>query len=144
MYKHTQIGWVVIIAALIIMIVMPLLLCKGYAILNACISLIIGALLFLLFSVLTVTVDNELIRVSFGIGLITIKIALKDAVSCKPMRNKWWWGWGIHGYPGKCWLLNVSGLDAVELVMKSGMKYFIGTDEPDKLCEAIRLSGRML
>ena len=141
MYKHTQVGWVVIIAALIIMGIMPFLLFKGYGpimIINACISLFIGVLLLVLFSTLTVTVDKELVRVSFGVGLITIKIALLDIVSCKPMKNKWWWGWGIHGYPGKSWLLNVSGLDSVELIMDSGMKYFIGTDEPDRLCEAVR------
>lgn len=107
-------------------------------ILNACISLFIGVLLLVLFSTLTIIVDDESVKVKFGVGLITIKIALKDIITCNPNKNKWWWGWGIHGYPGRSWLLNVSGLDSIKLEMTDGMKYYIGTDEPEKLCVAIR------
>ncbi len=36
------------------------------------------------------------------------------------------------------WLFNVSGRDAVELKMKSGRTYRIGTDRPDALEAAVR------
>ena len=36
------------------------------------------------------------------------------------------------------WLFNVSGLQAVEIFLRSGKKYRIGTDEPERLVEAIR------
>ncbi len=140
MYKHTQTGWLVIALALFLMIILPFLLPRGYGMLimmNICVSVAIGLLLLLLFSSLTVTVSKEMLKVIFGIGLITIKIPLNDVTAVKAVKNNWWWGWGIHGYPGKCWLFNVSGFDSVEVSTKSGMKYLIGTDEPDKLSSAI-------
>jgi hypothetical protein len=39
--------------------------------------------------------------------------------------------------PGQGWLWNVSGIDAVELTMKNGDRFRIGTDEPEKLVTAI-------
>jgi len=53
------------------------------------------------------------------------------------VRNQWWWGWGIRLIPGG-WLYNVSGLDAVELKMKNGRIFRIGTDEAQRLAEFIQ------
>ena len=36
------------------------------------------------------------------------------------------------------WIYNVSGFDAIELTMKNGKIYRIGTDEPEKLEAAIK------
>lgn len=36
------------------------------------------------------------------------------------------------------WFYNVSGLSAVEIKLKTGIKYRIGTDVPQELEEAIR------
>ena len=36
------------------------------------------------------------------------------------------------------WMYNVSGLDAVEIELKGGGRFRIGTDEPDELVRAIR------
>jgi len=41
----------------------------------------------------------------------------------------WLVGWGIR-WTGSGWLFNVSGLDAVELSLKSGRRFRIGTDDP--------------
>jgi len=38
------------------------------------------------------------------------------------------------------WIFNVSGFDAVELIMKNGKIYRIGTDEPIKLESAITVA----
>jgi hypothetical protein len=54
------------------------------------------------------------------------------------VRNRWWWGWGIRRIGRGQWLFNVSGLDAVELSMKNGKTYRIGTDEPQRLCEVVQ------
>jgi hypothetical protein len=67
-----------------------------------------------------------------------LRIKISEIVSLKIVRNKWWYGFGIHGWWGKGWLLNVSGLNAVELKMKNGMTYRIGTDEPQKLNDSIQ------
>jgi hypothetical protein len=89
-----------------------------------------------LFSALTVRVDNTSVTARFGPGLIRKSFSLADIVSCGPVRNHWWYGWGIRKIPGG-WLYNVSGLDAVELRMKNGRVYRVGTDEPKALAAAI-------
>ena len=45
-------------------------------------------------------------------------------------------GWGIH-HVGDGWLFNIYGFDAVELHFHSGKRAVIGTDEAEKLAEAI-------
>jgi hypothetical protein len=90
-----------------------------------------------LFWSLTVDVSNELVTLAFGVGLIRYKLPMSNVVSARIRRIKWYSGFGIHGWPGKGWLLNVSGLDTVELTMKNGMRYLIGTDEPQQLYDAI-------
>jgi hypothetical protein len=148
MYKHTQIGWLMIVVAAIMLVFLPVTVIQGHGSTRGSgmgIVLGIAAIIILLFfSTLTVQLDNEAIAFSFGVvRLIRRTLLLKDVVSHKTVRGKWWcWSWGIHGWPRKGWLYNVSGLAAVEFVMRNGMKYYIGTDEPDKLCEAIQQATR--
>jgi hypothetical protein len=91
----------------------------------------------LLFRDLTVTVSEEWITASFGVGLFRKKIALSEVVSCKRVKNSWLTGWGIRYGPGFV-LYSISGLEAVELEVRGQKrKVRIGTDEPDELCAAI-------
>jgi hypothetical protein len=54
------------------------------------------------------------------------------------VKNKWYFGWGVRRwFWPKMWIYNVSGFDAVEIVLKNGNIYRIGTDEPEKLERAI-------
>jgi hypothetical protein len=53
------------------------------------------------------------------------------------VKNPWYYGWGIHLTPSG-WLYNVSGFWAVELQMKNGKKYRIGTDDPEGLVQVIQ------
>ena len=94
----------------------------------------------LLISSLTVKIDADFVRVIFGMGMFRKKFALKNIVCCRAVKNKWWHGWGIHTCQGGGWLYNVSGFDAVEITMISGKKNRIGTDEPEKLADAITLA----
>ncbi len=89
-----------------------------------------------LFYKLTVQIKDGLVEFWFGPGLIRKKIPLDEIVSCRPVRNNWWHGWGIHRFGGGV-LYNVSGLDAVEIELMSGKKLRIGTDQPEKLAEVI-------
>ena len=89
-----------------------------------------------LMSSLTVRVEDECVTVRFGAGAFRKRFALEKIVSCRPVRNEWWAGWGIH-YVGAGWLYNVAGLDAVELRMHSGRIARIGTDRPQELAEAV-------
>ena len=98
-----------------------------------------GAVLFLvaiLFHCLTVRVSDGAIRLSFGIGLIGKSFAISGIESTKVTQSRWYNGWGIKMIKGG-WLFNVSGFGAVELNMKNGKRYMIGSDEPDRLHEAI-------
>ena len=49
-------------------------------------------------------------------------------------KNHWYYGWGIRlWFWPHMWIFNVSGFDAVEIRMKNGKIYRIGTDEPENL-----------
>jgi hypothetical protein len=147
MYKHTQIGWVTLLAL------------AGGALFFGVMTLVVGrqtspwetpfpylfavfAALAGLFFTLTVAVDEQGVEVRFGPGLIRKRVPVAEVARCRPVRNQWWYGWGVRLVPGG-WLWNVSGLDAVELSLKKGGVFRIGTDEPQRLSEAInqRLSG---
>ena len=90
-----------------------------------------------LFASLTVQVSHQWIDLRFGPGLFKKRFAVGELVGARVVRNRWWYGWGIKITPHG-WLYNVSGLDAVEIELKSGKKYRIGTDEPAALHDAIR------
>jgi hypothetical protein len=97
-----------------------------------------GLFLFLtwLFGSLTVEVDDEELRHWFGPGFWKKSYQLLDIESATVVRNSWIYGWGIRFTPHG-WLYNVSGLDAVQLQLRSGRKLRIGTDDPQGLIEAI-------
>ena len=89
-----------------------------------------------LFHSLNVRVDAEFVRVRFGIGLVRKKFRLADIEQASSSQSRWFNGWGIKKIRGG-WLFNVSGFKTVELKMKNGRRYLIGTDEPKKLAAAI-------
>lgn len=90
-----------------------------------------------LFHNLTVTVDSQHVHLSYGIGIIRKKILLGEIAACKPVTNAWWWGMGIRMIPGG-WMWNVAGIKAVELRLKNGRMFRIGTDEPEKLATTLQ------
>lgn len=97
---------------------------------------ILGAVVILMMSGLTVTIDEKIIRIRFGPGVFWKTYPLADIADCQHVRNGWWWGWGIRWYV-RGWLYNIDGLDAVEISFKNGKKVRIGTDEPEVLSAAI-------
>ena len=92
------------------------------------------------FSSLTLEVTGTEIRWYFGPGLWDYRVALSDIEGVRIVRNSWLNGFGIRMRPG--WrLYNVSGLDAVELRLKTGDIRCIGTDDPQGLAGALKSSG---
>ncbi|MGH8783445.1 hypothetical protein [Paraburkholderia sp.] len=85
-----------------------------------------------LFSSLTVEVSGTGIRWYFGPGLWDYRVALSDIEGVRIVRNTWLNGFGIRMGTGRR-LYNVSGLDAVELRLKTGDIGGIGTDDPHGL-----------
>ena len=89
-----------------------------------------------LFDSLTVRVSHDLVEISFGIGIIRKQFDVGNIRRASVVKNKWYYGWGIRLTPHG-WLYNVSGLDAVEILMDNGKQYRIGTDQPNELHNAI-------
>ena len=135
-YRHTQIGWVTLVALIPPAGLIGLFLATTQ--LGAALGLVLVVLLVIatLFSTLTVEVDGRQLRFRFGPGPIRKRIDLANVRHFAAVRNPWWYGWGIHLTP-RGPLYNVSGLGAVELHLKDGKRLRIGTDEPEALCHAL-------
>ena len=135
MYRHRQIGWLMIIILGAALIIFGLTASQAS---HALYYFILATLLFcaVFFTTLAVAVTDEAVHVRFGPGIISKRIRLDEILYCNPVRNRWQYGWGIRKIPDG-WLFNVSGLDAVEVVLKNGRIYRIGTDEPHSLSRAI-------
>jgi hypothetical protein len=135
-YRHTQVGWVtlgsILAGALLILVLLAGVRALPGAAWPAGILVLVG----LLFATLTVEVDAQEIRVSFSGGIVHKRLALAQVRSCREVRNPWYYGWGIHKLRGG-WIWNVSGLDAVEVVLADGAVWRIGTDEPAALARAV-------
>lgn len=137
LYIHTQIGWGIII-------LFSLFIIPGYfGLYGSAKSFLLISLVFIfiliLFSSLTVIVDDKFVRLKFGpVGLPNRKFELKEIESCKTAKNLWYGiSLGIHFSSGRA-LYNVSGTKVVALTMKNGKIRLIGTNEPEKLCEYIQ------
>jgi hypothetical protein len=135
-YRHTQIGYLMIaaLAVGIVGISASLAFGSGPKALGAVIAILV--LCLALFPTLTVVVQPDRVRCFFGFGLIRREILVTEIVTVSVVRNPWTYGWGLRLIPGG-WLWNVSGLDAVELQLRDGKLFRIGTDEPSALRAAI-------
>ncbi len=135
-YKHTQIGYLLLVLySAVILFICYLNIVTGF-IPFALVGLIIMLIALGLFATLTVAVDDRMLRIQFGLGVIRKGFLLKDIEAYRVVKNPWYYGWGIRFTP-RGWLFNVSGFSAIELQMKSGKTYRIGTDEPDNLAKAL-------
>lgn len=98
-------------------------------------------LLILLFFQFVVTVEDGFLKISFGIGLVKKRWRLDEIVRVTAVRNKWWYGLGIHLTPVG-WLYNLEGLGAVEIEKVDGSVFRVGTDEPNTLIREIEQSKK--
>ena len=149
-YKHTQIGYLMIIVTLAVLALFawaqitaraePPSVDSGT---NLLVTAVMVLILFILasFTALTTSIDEKYLRIKFGYGIFKKKFLLSEIVSTKQAKNHWYYGWGIRFWfwPRMC-IYNVSGFDAVEIVMKNGKIYRIGTNIPSELETAIKQS----
>ena len=137
-YKHTQIGYYIWIAIILVTILFGIILAQTGFILPVVILIIFILLILLSFSYLTVSIDKNYLKIRFGWGIFYKKFSLNEIKSVKVAKNHWYYGWGI-----RIWLwprmiiFNVSGFNAVEIIMKNGRIYRIGTNEPHKLAHIL-------
>ncbi|EKE10860.1 MAG: hypothetical protein ACD_15C00191G0006 [uncultured bacterium] len=146
-YKHTQIGYLILVATLVVLV----LFARAYYMASAeipsddsgpnfAVTAIMVLILLILasFCSLQVVIDEKYLRIKFGYGIYRKKFLLNDVMSARAMKNHWYYGWGIRvWFWPKMWIYNVSGFNAVEIKMKNGKTYRIGTDEPRELEQAI-------
>ncbi len=144
-YIEKQISWLIIIIfiSIITLLILSYYYQWGNKPLDITEFLIILSLLFLcllLFFQMQTIVDNDCIKIFFGIGLIRKKINIKNIKHFEPVRNKWFYGWGIRMLKNG-WLYNIKGLKAVELKFNDKKSVLrIGTKNPEKLISAIEQS----
>ena len=129
LYKHTQMGY----SLMGLMVVAAL----TAAVFHAVIFILIACVAGILFSTLTVSVNSNGVQLWFGPGFLPQRFALGDIESCEITKRRYGF-LGIYGWPGKFWIFNVSGCHSVRLQMRNGMKYFIGTNQPETLVKSIR------
>lgn len=135
LYKHTQIGTIILVLLAALLPLVFFYLSKGFVGMAA--SLLIGILVItVLFSTLTVMITADQIKCSFGVGLIHKSFSLSRITNTVTVKNPWYYGWGIRLTP-RGWMFNVSGFDAVEIELDSQSYFRIGTDQPRALKAAI-------
>ena len=108
---------------------------------NFLVTAVMVLILFTLasFTTLTTSIDKNCLQIKFGYGIFRKKFLLSEIVSTKQVKNHCYYGWGIRLWLWpKMWIYNVSGFDAVEIIMKNGKVYRIGTDTPSELETAIK------
>jgi hypothetical protein len=147
-YKHTQIGYLMLVVTLAVLVLFawiyimasaePVSVDSGP---NFAITAIMALILLMLasFATLTASVDETCIRIKFGYGIFAKKFALNEIASVQSVKNHWYYGWGIKVWFWPYMLIyNVSGFDAVEIIMRNGKIYRIGTNAPGELEAAIK------
>jgi hypothetical protein len=87
---------------------------------------------------LTIEINASHFRFWFGPGLIKKTIPIVKIKACEPVDGIL--AWGIHWAGKRGWLYNVSGRRAVALTLTDGGHLMVGTDEPERVCEAVSLA----
>jgi hypothetical protein len=139
-YRHTQRG-IVILAVCLAAGMLVTMIAWRTGQMSMIATLIILVAVAVVFHSLTVEVGDYELRWYFGPGFWTHRLALDEISNVAVARNHWWNGFGIRSRPGFR-LYNVSGLDAVELQLKSGDIRRIGTDDPQGLAAALKSAAR--
>jgi len=136
-YRNTQIGYIIDIGLTLAVFAMGLTMALSSFTWTTFIVLLVVLACLPLFGALTVLIVDQALEIRFGVGLIRKRFALKDVEAVREVENPWAFGWGIRLTPHG-WLYNISGTRAVEIQIRSGKKYRIGTNEPEALMGALR------
>jgi hypothetical protein len=140
-YRHRQTGTVILWSVGASAVVMAVL-AAVFATVQPAVGAVLGLSLLVLVACLvllgslTVEVTTTHVRLWFGLGWIRKSLDAAEIVETEMVQNPWYYGWGIQWTP-RGWLFNVAGSDAVEIRLRNGRRYRIGTDEPHKLLLAI-------
>ncbi|MHB8904119.1 MAG: hypothetical protein ACYC40_03395 [Patescibacteria group bacterium] len=147
-YKHTQIGYLMLVVTLAVLALFTWVQITAKAEppsvdsgTNFLITTIMVLILFILasFVALTTSIDENYLRIKFGYGIFRKKFLLTEIAITKQVKNHWYYGWGMRvWFWPYMWIYNVSGFKAVEIILKNGKVYRLGTDAPQELETAIK------
>ena len=135
-YRHVQTGYALLVVyGALVSTALILVAITGFS------PVFIGPLLVLgigmaMFASLTITVSDTVILAEFYLGFPRRTIKISEIYAISIVRNRWYYGLGVRFTPHG-WLFAVSGLSAIEFEMRSGKRFRIGTDEPERLAQAI-------
>ena len=143
-YEETQYGWFVIILFLMTIVSMFLLYIEQWGthpIPKTPFLVMEGLFIFLLamFYRMVIRIEEGVIKIIYGIGLIRIKIKPESDLSVEVFKVPWYWGMGIRMTP-KGWLYSLNSLRSVLIKFnKKGKKksVLIGTPDPEQLKTAL-------
>jgi len=137
-YHHRQFGTVIVagLSAAIMFLNFSFLKSAELQAIQIEILVVLLAAIALFYS-LTVEIKENTLIIRMGIGLIQKRIPLSEIRQARKVQIPWFAGWGIHYVPWRYWVWNVSGLRGVELTLSDGIRFCIGTDEPETLVSAI-------
>lgn len=135
-YKHTQIGYFFLtVYGAVLLILISLFIFTDYSLLTM-VGLIIMLIALGIFASMTVKISAQKMKIQLGLGAIRKHIPIKDIETYRVVTHPWYYGWGIR-YTPRGWIYRVSGNSGIELQMKSGKLYQVGTDESQKLAAAL-------
>ena len=135
MYRHTQTARLTRVATALGAVVGALLAIEMH-VPALWLPAVMLALIGWVFSSLTIEIDARELRSHFGPGVWRKRYPLADVTGAVPSMTRWWEGWGIR-FTTRGMLYNVAGPCAVEVQLRSGRRFRLGTDEPDALAAAI-------
>jgi len=137
-YQHTQVGQLMLAVFFAVALLFLFVMAQNNFELEAFVVMLFILSIIASFVSLQVVVDGEYLRIKFGYGIFQKRFLLNEIVSVERVKNHWYYGWGIRiWFWPHMWIFNVSGFDAVEIKMKSGRVYRIGTDEPESFVSAL-------
>lgn len=124
-------------AAIMIIVILHFTVRDNNSLIPVLVVLPIIFVAILFFYRIVIEADEKEVRFSMGIGWLKKSYPIENIESCKVVKNKWWYGWGIRYFPGGI-LYNVSGLQAIELKFKDRKSVVrLGTNRPEELCRFI-------
>lgn len=148
MYVHTQRNRMLLLfICLAGLIPMGLLLSRSLAPAPFGIRLTVFAALLamfasaLVFTSLTVAVRDGELQWWFGPRVVRKSVPLSSIATVEPTTASLLYGVGIH-LTMRGWLYNVQGRRAVLVTLRSGKRFLLGTDEPERLVDAIATTTR--
>lgn len=138
-YRHTQVGYVTLGATTVAAIgLVSIIVRHHHPALWIGVTLLV--LLGVLFSSLTIEVADGELRSHFGPGFWRKRWALADVAGAELAPIRAWEGWGIRFTP-RGMLYDVAGTKSVEVHLRSGTRFRLGSDEPEKLLAVLRANG---